>query len=354
MKKNINLIQYLSLLTIIFFLASCEGNKNKDMREININIIFSQKIKSSSNDLPSSIKKLLFPIKPQKCIETAFIPKVTLTRIDFKESKSVSLKVPLSSVSKMKKKVGTFTFNNLMVDYKEEIPKLKMDRLLSLDSENEINLTNEVLNKYNIDFIYNRDSSVVKNERVFYSTESIIKHLKGNLCNSESTNFTILFYSGNNKKISAIKNVTDIIKAQNNEIVKEIEHTNDSNHKKVESKVNDFITKYEPIVSGQDKDYRPIYELMKTFIFGVHRHDEAYEMLKTASRVAIKNGQSNELLSLISHDIKNDKKIKNKSLRTTWKLSAGHFEDWCPIIKGLSENSIELLEKPCKKEHNEH
>jgi hypothetical protein len=358
MYKKITSIKYCTLFIIIFSLASCKENVKEGMKEINITILFPEKIKNSNNELPSGIKKLLYPIEPQNCKETAFIPKITLTRIDFKKPKSVPLEIPLSSVSKMKKKVGTFTFNNLMTDYKEEIPKLKLDKLLTLNSEKEIELSNMALNKYSIDFIYASDSAIVKNERVFYTSESIRKHIKEGLCNSENTDFTILYYPNRREKISSIKSITKIIKTQNNEISEKIQQENDSNHKKVERKVNNFISKYKPIVTEQEKDYRPIYELMKTFIFGVHRHNEAYEMLKIASRVAILNGKSNELLLLINQDIENDKKIANKSLRTVWKLSVGHFDDWCPIIKGLSENSIELLEKPCqskhKKKHKDH
>lgn len=84
-----------------------------------------------------------------------------------------------------------------------------------------------------------------------------------------------------------------------------------------------------------------LYALCKTIIYG-KEHNEAFELLERAARLAIEQGKAADLSRRIADDVEADRRMELRD-RTIWRLSVGHEHHWLPIIAALTTNNPKLL-----------
>lgn len=196
------------------------------------------------------------------------------------------------------------------------------------------------------DVVYLNNGSIIKGKIIEFTPSESLK-----IKTSDGSIF--VYQMSEVKKMEKEEDIAEIIKIKREAIKKKIQQNNWKQSIKIENEVVSFIDSYYSSVTNQSENYLQVYELGKISVFSDHHHhEEAYILIKSAAKIAILNDKSVELLSLIEEDLHDDK-LLNKSLRTVWKLSAGHSKNWCPIIEGLERKSIELLDKPCSTEHND-
>ncbi len=305
------------------------------MTNLDISVIAGTPLSTDTDaPMPNFIKKLLMPIE---CEKIAYIPRIEIMRLDLPNEPELVIEVPLEPANKLRKKFGTYDYNNLKDDYNNYIPNLKSGEYIS--KEGDTSSVTESFHYSEDDIIYQLPQNSVNRN----SIDSIINELKSLLCTNDfslNTRFYIVLHSKKEKE-EQMGLAMDIEKETIEALEEPDEHKRESMLKKI----------YED-GRREAKDYWSYYELAINRIIGKD-HNESFACLKKAAELAIQKEEGEILLGRILDDAEKDKKIADKNKRGAWRLIT-HPKQWNPIQAALKMNDGSLLTRiNTNKEHHD-
>ncbi|WP_298370317.1 hypothetical protein [uncultured Lutibacter sp.] len=146
--KNI-IFRTFVVLSSAIFLTSCET----EMKDYNIIVLANTNlVEGMEEPIPSKIKELLEP-KEHPNGKIVFIPKLSVLRNDLSGENKMEIKVPISMENKLRKKMGTYTYVDLKLDYEEFLPKMTAGDFLAKKGNITNNTNNLKINSNDLVFI---------------------------------------------------------------------------------------------------------------------------------------------------------------------------------------------------------
>lgn len=327
MKPAPTSILVLVSLTII---SACESDKS--IKPFTLNLVLSGPVAQSDKDkLPGFLVALLRPIDSVTCGTVAYLPSLVIRRTDVTPEKVGTLTVPKSSLNELRTKVGTYTYENLLADYDEQLSTMKAGELLYQPTSppaSPADLTGRYPKALRLS---TRSIASSEPATTFGSAALLRQYLANQLCqDGDNPTYTVIYLP--DKTVS--KPITG-----NPTVIEQINQANDSlanlpNNKQKVVLATQVIDRFDQAAKNQ-ADYRALYALTKTVIYG-KQHHEAFEMLREAAQKAIEAGQAAALLNQISTDVNQNSPLARLA-------TPDHRHDYYPIIKALRTNDVSLL-----------
>tara|TARA_R110001583_G_scaffold43654_1_gene138815 strand:- start:645 stop:1625 length:981 start_codon:yes stop_codon:yes gene_type:complete len=169
-------------LSSLFILISCET----EMKDYNITILLNTNLVERVEDpIPSIIKELLEP-KEDTNNRIVFIPKLSVLRDDLNGENKMDIQVPISMENTFRKKMGTYTYIDLKLDYEEFLPKMTSSEFLSKKGNLNKNTNNLKINSNDLIFIISTSNT---NEPNYFPDVKSLKIKLDSILISEGKNF---------------------------------------------------------------------------------------------------------------------------------------------------------------------
>ncbi|MEL6918932.1 MAG: hypothetical protein AAFO99_14530 [Bacteroidota bacterium] len=192
MKKH--LIPTCLLLPLcIIWLVSCDGDNATQVQEIEVRVLVASDMKAHKKRITQDMQALFWFIENEKCRDTAFIPRISIARLDLNKKREDSLKISLSAINKFKKSMGTLRPIHILADYKESLAKLTLPEFVFMPSEKNPSDLAVALKNYAVDYRYALDSLVGGDDQLFYSIKSIREDIARDICTFKKSTFTISY-----------------------------------------------------------------------------------------------------------------------------------------------------------------
>lgn len=330
--KHLSIVA-VALLSLL--LSSC--TTNKEPKEISFTVVVADKIGSNKSDkLPDTILKLCQIL--EDCGKSNFVPAPTLKRIGV-DGAELSLKTKLTGG------VGGNKNNPNLIrrQIDAHLRAIEITNNFAIPNGSGIDLE-AALGSYigtvgNSTKIYyfsdNQSGDSYKGNKIFNDLDSLRSTITKQLCEEPPAPILIVINPLTTTITagatpSETPNPGDTSK---NAGVIEALHTMNVNAGHDPVKLRDADR--EIMKSMDASNYRFTYERVKNRIYG-QQHHEAFDLLKEAAKIAIKNNEAREMLHEIERDEDGD----------LWKLSHGHRSQWNMIIDALNDNNEEALHKP--------
>lgn len=181
MKKII--FNIILILIISIFSTSC----GTEIKDYNITILINTNLSESSDEpLPSIIKDFLGP-KEDTDNKLVFIPKLFVLRNDLNEENKMEIEIPISMENKLRKKMGTYTYVDLKLDYDEFLPKMTAGDFLSKKGNTTNNKNNLKINSKDLVFIIGESNLTAPN---YFSNVKSLKIKLDSILISEGKSFS--------------------------------------------------------------------------------------------------------------------------------------------------------------------
>jgi hypothetical protein len=172
----------------IIVLSSC-GDSSKTQidgtQQINVSLVFEKNISDNPSDpMPSAVKSFIQPIEGGKL---PFVPKVTFFRLDLNKDSVSVFEIPTETANGLRKKFGTYDYNNLKDDLSANLPTLQIGSYLSHLSSSK--------SSYNFSTTSDDISYTLRIGKDSSNQDSIIKDIKNTLiAKNELPKRFVIFY----------------------------------------------------------------------------------------------------------------------------------------------------------------
>jgi len=271
MSKKI--ISLSTLLGMLLFVVSCKDATKVEY--FNVSIIFAQDLHLEKGaSLDNNIKLLLNYQRFDSCINTLYVPQVTIIRADIL-SNSELLSPPLSWLNSWKP-VSWVPAKNLIDDYDKNISEIKNPEIAFAKSDSVISVEKLIREYPNLILInYNENSS-------YMIDESLTSIILPNLCKGVNKDFYFLFYKKETPKIDTFiehpgKPTTEIINNNKRIPISSSTEATNKNYSPSILSGRQIMTE----ISSYENKLLKIDEMLKNIPLGVDR-DAIVEDYKTA------------------------------------------------------------------------
>ncbi len=308
-----------TLLPFLILLSSCQ--KNKAIEYFKLSIVITHDLNANEGDpLNSGLKTLCNYCTDTACGDKVFIPEVSIIRADLNPQQTEAIVVPLSSVNNFRKSMKLLSATNLMQEYDEQIPNLKITKTLAIKSSQPIDV-NSLIQKYPEANLLCMDDSMA------FNIKNIKDEICQGLCKVSKNNFTIILYPSNSGR-QIPKQIKIMAQEQINSFTNQLMDAkgNTDTLKKISQEIKTY---------DADADFNVEYLLAIKTICG-KRHILAFQHLINAAKVAISTNKSVTMLGYFERDKEDKAKL--------WRLANKHEEIWNPINEALQKKNPKILD----------
>jgi len=203
MTKNLN--KYWILLLFSIIIPSC---KQVSMNKVNLDLYLDEPIlNKSQTEIPKNILKILEPLE---CGENNVIVELTVHRYDFDSIRTLKPEFSLSGMNSFRQMMGVLSFKHHQTIFSDN-PVFDSNEIFYVQSAENHSLDNEKnIEKDDSFFYFNKNNPTSSNpdKQVFSDFKSLTKALRSSLCNSDKTQYAILYKSVTNDDVK-VKSVVD-------------------------------------------------------------------------------------------------------------------------------------------------